>query len=83
MRGAFALTEPIPFVGVDTGMLSGRVRVAEWKEGEEPMLQVDKRGRFITNMDFAELRHCGRRSRRRADQGQLHHHSGRNRPGDL
>src|SRR5450631_4287564 len=52
-RGAFALTEPIPYVGVDTGMLSGRVSVAEWKEGEEPWLQVDKRGRFITNIAFA------------------------------
>ena len=49
-RGAFALTESIPYVGVDTGVLSGRVRVAEWNEGEEPMLHVDKRGRFITNM---------------------------------
>src|SRR5512133_1599752 len=27
-RAAFALTEPIPYVGVDTGMLSGKVRVA-------------------------------------------------------
>ena len=35
-RGAFVLTEPIPYVGVDTGMLSGKVRVAEWKESEEP-----------------------------------------------
>src|ERR1700694_1380204 len=26
LRGAFALTEPIPYVGVDTGMLSGKVR---------------------------------------------------------
>ena len=26
-RGAFALTESIPYVGVDTGVLSGRVRV--------------------------------------------------------
>jgi alkylation response protein AidB-like acyl-CoA dehydrogenase len=54
-RGAFALTEPIPYVGVDTGMLSGKVRVAEWKEGEEPWLQVDKRGRFITNIAFANF----------------------------
>ena len=54
-RGAFALTEPIPYVGVDTGMLAGRVRVAEWKEGEEPILQVEKRGRFITNMGFARF----------------------------
>jgi alkylation response protein AidB-like acyl-CoA dehydrogenase len=54
-RGAFALTEPIPYVGVDTGMLSGKLRVAEWKEGEEPWLQVDKRGRFITNIAFANF----------------------------
>ena len=54
-RGAFALTEPIPYVGVDTGMLSGKVSVAEWKDGEEPWLQVDKRGRFITNIAFANF----------------------------
>jgi alkylation response protein AidB-like acyl-CoA dehydrogenase len=55
IRAAFALTEPLPFVGVETGMLSGKVRVAEWEEGQEPMLQVDKRGRFITNMAFANV----------------------------
>lgn len=54
-RGAFCLTEPIPYVGVDTGMLNGKVRVAEWQDAEEPMLQVDKRGRFITNMGFANF----------------------------
>ena len=54
-RGAFALTESIPYVGVDTGVLSGRVRVHEWKDGEEPILQVDKRGRFITNMGSANF----------------------------
>ena len=54
-RGAFCLTEPIPYVGVDTGMLSGRISVAEWNQGEEPMLQVDKRGRFITNIAFANF----------------------------
>jgi len=54
-RAAFALTEPIPYVGVDTGMLNGKVRVAEWKDGQEPVLQVEKRGRFITNMGFANL----------------------------
>ncbi|MDD5216699.1 MAG: acyl-CoA/acyl-ACP dehydrogenase [Candidatus Omnitrophica bacterium] len=54
-RGAFALTEPLPYVGVDTGVVSGKVRVAEWKEGKEPVLQVDKRGRFITNMGFANF----------------------------
>jgi alkylation response protein AidB-like acyl-CoA dehydrogenase len=54
-RGAFALTEPIPYVGVDTGMLGGKVRVVEWKDGEEPMLHVDKRGRFITNIATANF----------------------------
>jgi alkylation response protein AidB-like acyl-CoA dehydrogenase len=54
-RGAFALTEPIPYVGVDTGMLGGKVRIAEWKDGEEPMLHVDKRGRFITNIATANF----------------------------
>ena len=54
-RGAFCLTEPIPYVGVETGLLGGKVRIAEWKDGEEPMLQVEKRGRFITNMGFANF----------------------------
>jgi alkylation response protein AidB-like acyl-CoA dehydrogenase len=54
-RGAFALTEPIPYVGVETGLLSGRVTVAEWNPGEEPVLEVTKRGRFITNMGFANF----------------------------
>jgi alkylation response protein AidB-like acyl-CoA dehydrogenase len=55
IRAAFALTEPIPFVGVETGMLNGKVRVAEWQEGKEPLLKVEKRGRFITNMGFANV----------------------------
>ena len=54
-RGAFCLTEPIPYVGVETGILGGKVKIAEWKPGEEPTLQVDKRGRFITNMGFANF----------------------------
>ena len=54
-RGAFVLTEPIPYVGVDAGMLSGKLRVAEWKECKEPLLHVDKRGRFITNIAFANF----------------------------
>ena len=54
-RGAFALTEPIPYVGVDAGMLSGKMRVVDWKDGEEPMLEVDKRGRFITGIAFADF----------------------------
>src|SRR5512139_3305033 len=54
-RFAFALTEPLPFVGVETGLLAGKVRVAEWNEAQEPVLQVDKRGRFITNMGYANV----------------------------
>jgi alkylation response protein AidB-like acyl-CoA dehydrogenase len=55
MRGAFNLTEPLPYVGVDAGMLSGRISIAEWTDGQEPILLVEKRGRFITNMDFADF----------------------------
>jgi len=54
-RGAFCLTEPLPYVGVETGLLGGKVRIAGWKDGEEPQLRVEKRGRFITNMGFANF----------------------------
>ena len=54
-RVAFALTEPIPFVGVETGLLGGKMRISSWDDGQEPMLHIDKRGRFITNMDFANV----------------------------
>ena len=54
-RGAFALTEPIPYVGVDAGMLSGKLRVVDWKDSQEPLLEVDKRGRFITGIAFANF----------------------------
>jgi alkylation response protein AidB-like acyl-CoA dehydrogenase len=55
VRASFALTEPIPFAGVETGMLAGKIRIAEWKDGQEPLLHVDKRGRFITNMGYANV----------------------------
>src|SRR3974390_2849127 len=35
IRAAFALTEPIPFAGVETGMLAGMVRVAAWHVGQD------------------------------------------------
>jgi alkylation response protein AidB-like acyl-CoA dehydrogenase len=54
-RGAFSLTEPLPYVGVETGLLGGKVRIVEWKDGQEPLLHVDKRARFITNMGFANF----------------------------
>jgi alkylation response protein AidB-like acyl-CoA dehydrogenase len=31
------------------------MRIVEWEDGKEPILQVDKRGRFITNMGFANF----------------------------
>ena len=55
LRGAFCLTEPIPYVGVDTGILNGKLRIEKWADGEEPVLRVEKRGRFITNMGFANF----------------------------
>lgn len=54
-RGAFCLTEPLPYVGVETALLSGKIRIAEWEDGKEPILLVEKRGRFITNMGFARF----------------------------
>ncbi len=38
-RGAFCLTEPLPFAGVDTGMLSGKVVVSNWGDGVTPTLR--------------------------------------------
>ena len=55
IRAAFALTEPIPFAGVETGMLCGKARVVEWNDGQEPVLHIDKRARFITGMGFADV----------------------------
>ncbi|MBI5683464.1 MAG: acyl-CoA dehydrogenase [Verrucomicrobia bacterium] len=55
LRGSFALTEPLPYVGVETTVLGGKARIAEWPEGGEPILLVEKRGRFITNMEFANF----------------------------
>ncbi len=31
------------------------MRVVTWEDGQEPILHIDKRGRFITNMDFANV----------------------------
>ena len=41
--------------GVDTGVVSGKLRIDSWEDGEEPVFQVEKRGRFITNMGFADF----------------------------
>jgi len=56
LRGAFALTEPPALHSAWTpGVVGGKVRVADWPENGEPMLHVEKRGRFITNMGFANF----------------------------
>jgi alkylation response protein AidB-like acyl-CoA dehydrogenase len=54
-HGAFVLTEPLPHAGVDTGLLAGKMRIAEWPAGKEPVLHIDKRGRFITGMGQADF----------------------------
>jgi len=54
-RGAFALTEPLPYAGVDAGRLGGKMRIASWEAGQDPVLQIDKRGRFITGMGLADF----------------------------
>jgi alkylation response protein AidB-like acyl-CoA dehydrogenase len=53
-RAAFCLTEPLPHAGVDMDV-SGSVRIVEWKDNQEPVLEVEKRGRFTGNMDFANV----------------------------
>lgn len=55
MAGSFLLDRADPYVGVDTGMLNGKARIVEWRDGEEPLLQVEKRGCFITNIGFANF----------------------------
>jgi alkylation response protein AidB-like acyl-CoA dehydrogenase len=54
-RGAFALTEPIPYVGVDTGMLNAASYASRVERRPGTLLQVDKRGRFITGIAFANF----------------------------
>src|SRR3954465_13022977 len=40
-RGAFCLTEPIPYVGVETGILGGPGKIAEGNEGKRAQLTGD------------------------------------------
>jgi alkylation response protein AidB-like acyl-CoA dehydrogenase len=67
-HGALCLTEPIPGAGADATSLTGSVRVVDWLPGKEPILEVHKRGRFISHMDFADfvvaaVQGCGDRVR--------------------
>jgi hypothetical protein len=54
-HGALCLTEPIPGAGSDAIFLSGRMSLAGAGANGEVLLEVHKRGRFISHMDFAEF----------------------------
>ena len=54
-HGALCLTEPVPGAGADAASIEGRIRVAEWAHGQQPKLEVEKRGHFTSHMDFAEF----------------------------
>jgi hypothetical protein len=49
------LTEPIPGAGAEAISLSGRMVLAGAGADGEPRLEIHKRGRFISHMDFAEF----------------------------
>jgi hypothetical protein len=54
-HGALCLTEPLPGAGSDATLVDGRIGIAEWRPGEQPVLEVEKRGRFTSHMDFADF----------------------------
>lgn len=67
-HGALCLTEPIPGAGADAMFLSGRFHVTDDVTASEPILEIHKRGRFISHMDFADfavvaVQGCGDRAR--------------------
>jgi hypothetical protein len=54
-HGALCLTEPLPGAGADAISLSGRMVLAGAGADGEPWLEIRKRGRFTSHMDFAEF----------------------------
>jgi hypothetical protein len=54
-HGALCLTEPLPGAGTDAISLSGRMCLAGTNGDGEPLLEIHKRGRFISHMEFAEF----------------------------
>jgi len=54
-HGALCLTEPLPGAGSDAISLSGRMYLAGGDADGEALLEIHKRGRFISHMDFAEF----------------------------
>ena len=53
--GALCLTEPLPGAGSDALLLTGRFRRLVDEAGLEPWIEVEKRGRFTSHMEFAEF----------------------------
>jgi hypothetical protein len=54
-HAALCLTEPPPGAGVDALTLTGTARLVEAPPGAEAMLDVEKRGRLISHMEFADF----------------------------
>jgi hypothetical protein len=54
-HGALCLTEPLPGAGAEAISLSGRISLAGTDAQGEPLIDVTKRGRFTSHMDFAEF----------------------------
>ncbi len=52
---ALCLTEPLPGAGVDALNLTGCARLVEAPHASEPVLEVRKRGRLISHMEFASF----------------------------
>ena len=66
------LTEPIPYVGVETGMLGGKVRVARVEGGRGAHAPGREARPLHHQHGVRELRHRRRGLRRPAHQGHLH-----------
>jgi hypothetical protein len=54
-HGALCLTEPLPGAGADAMSLAGRMTLAGADADGDPLLEIHKRGRFTSHMDFAEF----------------------------
>jgi len=54
-HGALCLTEPLPGAGAEAISLAGRMISTGTDANGEPLLEIRKRGRFISHMDFAEF----------------------------
>jgi hypothetical protein len=54
-HGALCLTEPLPGAGADAIFLTGRMALAGAGADGEPRLEIHKRGRFTSHMDFADF----------------------------